>query len=236
MEYMVMTLLNEELAIIQDAAINIKQDSISLNIDIEIKQLIDEFGYRYVEDFLDDDVLEELSELNSDDDIDDIIEEQEVIEATTYNSTSTSYKDMVQETVVNNFTSYVYQYKIIGVDIKPKHWDLLFDTAYEIYQNNGVEEEFLDDMSRLNRFAFSLALLKNSLVDMGCFIDGLCYMKSNYLSESDIRMIQDKLSNATIRNKILDATTSINKNKEKVKSSRNLCGNKIIDFNSRRNN
>ena len=34
MEYMVMTLLNEELAIIQDAAINIKQDSISLNIDI----------------------------------------------------------------------------------------------------------------------------------------------------------------------------------------------------------
>lgn len=237
MEYMVITLLNEELAIIQDSAIEYKGGKNSLRNDLEIKDLIDKFGYRYLEDFLDDAARDEFNELNNFDNDEDIdIDEIEEAKMTTYMSTSTSYKDMVQEAVVNAFIYYQYTYKIIGVNIKPKHWDLLFDTVYEVYQNNNVEKEFLDDMSRLNRFAFSLALIRNSLVDINCYIEGLGYMESSYLSESDILIMQEKLSSATKEKKILDISDNIKENKKKVKSSRNLYTNKIIDFNSRRNN
>lgn len=237
MDYVVTTLINEELAIIQDRAMELEHGVSPLRNDIEIRHLIDEFGYRYVEDFIDDDILEELNELNNfDDENEEIIEEQEEIDKTIYTSTSTSYKDMVQESVTNEFTSYVYQVKIVGVNIKPKHWDLLFDTVYEVYQSNNAEKEFLDDMSRLNRFAFSLALIRNSLVDINCYIEGLGYMESSYLSESDISVMQEKLSSATKEKKILDISDNIKENKKKVKSSRNLYTNKIIDFNSHRNN
>lgn len=234
MEYMVITLLNEELAIIQDSAIEYKGGKNSLRNDLEIKDLIDKFGYRYLEDFLDGAARDEFNELNNFDNDEDIdIDEIEEAKMTTYMSTSTSYKDMVQEAVVNAFIYYQYTYKIIGVNIKPKHWDLLFDTVYEVYQDNDAEEEFLDDMFRLNRFAFSLALIRNSLVDINCYIEGLVYMESSYLSESDILIMQEKLSSATKENKVLDINDRIEANKKKVKSSRNLCGNKIIDFNSR---
>lgn len=233
MEYMVITLLNEELAIIQDSAIEYKGGKNSLRNDLEIKDLIDKFGYRYLEDFLDDAARDEFNELNNFDNDEDIdIDEIEEAKMTTYMSTSTSYKDMVQEAVVNAFIYYQYTYKIIGVNIKPKHWDLLFDTVYEVYQDNDAEEDFLDDMFRLNRFAFSLALIRNSLVDINCYIEGLGYMESSYLSESDILIMQEKLSSATKENKVLDINDRIEANKKKVKSSRNLCGNKIIDFNS----
>lgn len=237
MDYVVTTLINEELAIIQDSAIEYKGGKNSLRNDLEIKDLIDKFGYRYLEDFLDDAARDEFNELNNfdnDEDIDiDEIEEVEEVKMTTYMSTSTSYKDMVQEAVVNAFIYYQYTYKIIGVNIKPKHWDLLFDTVYEVYQDNDAEEDFLDDMFRLNRFAFSLALLRNSIVNIGCYIEGLGYMESSYLNESDIHMMQEQLYGATVENKVLDINDRIEANKKKVKSSRNLCGNKIIDFNSR---
>ena len=84
-------------------------------------------------------------------------------------------------------------------------------------------------MSSLNRFAFSLALLRTSLVDINCYIEGLGYLKSDYLRKKDILKLQDELTSKTNSNNIID----FNKNKKKVKTTTNLVNAKIIDFNSR---
>ncbi len=117
-------------------------------------------------------------------------------------------------------------YNIKGIDIKSNDWDKLFDITYSYYHDNDIEEYYLDDMLTLNRYAFSLALLNDSNVDIDCYIEGLKYMDSYYMDVEDISTLIERFNNSRNFEKI--------KQKSKVKS--NLSQNKIIDLNSYRNN
>ena len=229
MDYGYTILINEELDFIQQTALKFRLIKNPLHNDSEIKNLILTNGYRYVEDFMEDEDLKELSDLNNFDDFDEDEIDDDNGDFFLHCANSSSYKEKVQNSVTNCFLEYQYQYNIIGVNIKPRDWDLLFDVMYDFYKSHDVENLFLEDMSSLNRFAFSLALLRTSLVDINCYIEGLGYLKSDYLRKKDILKLQDELTSKTNSNNIID----FNKNKKKVKTTTNLVNAKIIDFNSR---
>lgn len=199
MEYYNMTSIDKELAIIQQSAIASSNDK--LRNDKELLNIVLKNEIKYVEDYLDEEYLNELKNLDNQElEEDDILGPMEYMK---YISTSISYKDSVQEIVVNELINYQYTYNIIGLDIRDRDWDLLFDITYDHYQRNHLEALFLEDMCRLNRFAISLALLKTSLVDIGCYMDGIDYLESDYLKESDIIKIKGAMSQRIQNSKIV---------------------------------
>ena len=232
MDYIYTILINEELDFIQQTALKFRLIKNPLHNDYEIKNLILTNGYRYMEDFMNDDVFKELSDLNNFDefDEDEIDDDNNNFFSNYYNNFS--HKEFVQNFVTDCFFEYQYIYKIEGVNINPRDWDLLFDVMYNFYKSNNIEDLFLDDMSSLNRFAVSLALLKSSFVDINCYIEGLGYLKSDYLKKKDIMELQNKLTDETNANNIIDFNSSNIKTKRKIKTTNNLDNGKVIDFNS----
>lgn len=213
-------LITEELEVIQQRALG-NNDFYN---DSKIREYIEKNGMRYIEDFLTEDILKEYNDLN-DDDIteDDDLDNQEINKQLLLNNGC--YKDMVQGLVVDEFEEYSEICNIKGIDIKPSDWDKLFDVTYSYYQDKEIKDYYLDDMLILNRYAFSLALLNDSDVNIDCYLEGLKYMDSSYIGIDDIVTMIDNYNN----------TNDTIKNKQKSKGKRNLSGNKIISFNSYKN-
>lgn len=211
MEYYEITLIDEELAIIQQSAISSSHHQ--LRNDEELTNIVLNNGIQYVEDYLDEEYLAEFKSLDSQE-----LEEQDILDPMTYVSTSMSYKDRVQETIVNDLINYQYTFNIIGLDIKDKDWDLLFDVTYDYYHKNHLETIFLEDMRRLNRFAISLSLLKTSLVDISCYMNGLNYLESDYLKESDIIKMKERMNQNIQHSKVVDCSQYRKKYKPKNES------------------
>ena len=226
-------LITEELEVIQQRALG-NNDFYN---DSKIREYIEKNGMRYIEDFLTEDILKEYNDLNDDDKTedydlndDDIIEyydldNQEIKKLLLLNNGC--YKDMVQGLVVYEFDVYSEICNIKGIDIKPSDWDKLFDVTYSYYQDKEIKDYYLDDMLILNRYAFSLALLNDSDVNIDCYLEGLKYMDSSYIGIDDIVTMIDNYNNTNTNDTI--------KNKQKSKVKRNLSGNKIISFNSYKN-
>lgn len=208
MEYYGMTLIDKELAIIQQDVISSTNHKLKNNQ--ELLNIVLKNEIKYVEDFLDEEYLNELKSIENQE-----IEEDDILSPMEYISTSTSYKDRVQEMVVNDLINYQYAFKIIGLDIKDKDWDLLFNITYNYYQDKNLEPVFLDDMCKLNRFAVSLALLKTSLVDIKCYMDGLDYLESDYLKESDIIKMKEIMNQKIHHSKVVDLSQYKKKYKTK---------------------
>lgn len=223
MEYSFNVLIDEELELIQNIALKFRLVKNPLHNDIEIRKLIKEYGYRYMEDFVKDEYLEKITESDTFEDLDDE-------PYTKYIEETNSLKNTVQIIITDDFVDYEYLYKLRGVNIKPRDWDLLFNVMYDFYRFHDFRELFLDDMSRLNRLAFSLALLKNSIIDINYYIDGLGYLESRYLKKNDILNLQDKLTRKTNSKNIVNSNNYSNKNNCKVKT-KHFSENKIIDFN-----
>lgn len=218
---------NEGEVLITDALEVIQQRALGNNDfynDSKIREYIEKNGMRYIEDFLTEDILKEYNDLN-DDDIteDDDLDNQEINKQLLLNNGC--YKDMVQGLVVYEFEGYSEICNIKGIDIKPSDWDKLFDVTYSYYQDKEIKDYYLDDMLILNRYAFSLALLNDSDVNIDCYLEGLKYMDSSYIGIDDIVTMIDNYNN----------TKDTIKNKQKSKVKRNLSGDKIISFNSYKN-
>lgn len=190
-------LINEELFIIQQYALSGEEEKLRNNL--EIKELIEKNDIRYVEDFIEEDLDFTIVSSSL---------EAPSFSQVRYNYNSKSYKDIVEEKIVHDLDLYQDAYCIIGIDLFSKHWDLLFDTLYSFYHKNNLDSLFLEDMSRLNRFAVSLALLKTQILDISCYLDGIGYLESEYLKEKDILEIKDKLNKEIAVKKIISFPSS----------------------------
>lgn len=119
--------------------------------------------------------------------------------------------EQVQERVTDELVSYEDIYNFSSKNIKSEDWDLLFDKMYSLYKKNDIENLFGEDMSKLNRFSITIALLSNRDVLSEDYINSINYIESLYVDDRD--SIQCDLINC-INNK---NTKVVDFNKYKVK-------------------
>lgn len=219
--------IDDELEFIQKTALKFRLIKNPLHKDREIRKLIFLNGYQYMEDFMYEDVFDELSDIDFFDNYEEYDDCDEFEVDDVYNHNKTPYKYKVQNFVTESLLDYQNIYAIKGINVGSREWDILFDVMHDFYKSNNIEDLFFEDMTILNRFAVSLALLKSIDVDINCYIEGMGYLEDDYINKKEIIELQDKITHKV---ESVNRINSNRANKTKIKSK--MQNGKIVDFNS----
>lgn len=125
-------------------------------------------------------------------------------------------KDETMVQIVKEIDSYTMAYNIPPLEITNQHWDIYFDSVYELFMKKGIESKFYAFMSQVERITLSKSLLnKERTINIYDFIDNLHYLECEEMKGNEILSLQKELLDKLPTAKIIDFSSYANSGKRK---------------------
>ena len=112
-------------------------------------------------------------------------------------------KDETMKQITKELDIYSYVYKLPDSDISDNQWDALFDCIYDYCIKKGINNNYYNYMSFLNKLTLSNVLVYHKKkININNYIDSLSYLEKMDISKEDIALLEkdimNKLSNSNI--------------------------------------
>lgn len=124
------------------------------------------------------------------------------------------YLDQVQEIITTILSYYEELYNFSSEKIKDNEWDLLFNSVYDFYKKNDMEEFFYTDMSKLNKLSISIALLAERDLLITDYISAIEYLNNLYQEDKNNLL-------ETVKKSLCGKVVNFNKYKVKRRFDKN---------------
>lgn len=96
--------------------------------------------------------------------------------------------------IVREIDTYTFAYNLPPLKISNSQWDLFFDTTYNFFVKKGIDKEFYNSMSQVERFVLAKALLnKQNNINIYDFVKNLYYLEKEEIPKQEITILQQDM-------------------------------------------